>query len=1071
MKRLSAVIGIAAVAGLALLLNGAAAGDAARERILRHRNLGKAFYENSTTQLMAVDEFKKALDLAPDSARERINYGLALLRAGKTEAGTAELEKAQKQDPSIPHTWFNLGIVFKKDSQYEKAIAQFEGMLKLVPNEPVTHYNLGFLYKVGGKQDLALKHFETAAKLNPNLAGPHFQLFNAYRTVGRAEEAAREQTIFQDIKKKTAGAAIPEDLEWSFYAEIYETIDPALAKDDQPGPPAKFAATALAKGVDAATAGALVLDADNDGKPDLLVWSSKGAHLFKGGAAPAIDLGIKDAVSISAGDYNNDGFADLAVITTSGASLWLNQKGAFVKQDVKLPAGKFARAVWIDYDHDYDLDLVLLGETSALLRNNGAAGFSDETATFPFVKGKALAAVHFDLIPDTDGFDLVVSFADRPGVLYRDKMMGKFEAVDLPQVAAGTTSLASADLDNDSTTDLGVAGPSGAAVIFNRDGKFDAPKPLAAGAAAVSFLDVENRGIFDIAAAGALFRNQGTGKFADAKAAPLSGAALYVTADFDGDGRADLAAVKLDGSVEMLRNQTETKNNWIRANLLGVKNLKLAYGADVEIKSGPRYQKQTYRGMPLIFGLGPYNTLETVRITWANGMVQNELKQTTGKTVTFKEAPRLSGSCPMIFTWNGNEWEFVTDVLGVAPLGASSGDGKYFPLDHDEYIQIPRGAITAVNGHYEVRITEELREVSYLDQVKLIAVDHPASAEIYTNDKFQSPPFPEYRLFGVEKRIYPARALDHKGRNVLPALTRRDRVYPDQFARDFNGVAELHHLDLDFGAAVASRDRKGADVLILNGWVDWADGSSFLAASQEKPGGLVMPYLQVKDAAGKWRTVIEDTGIPAGKPKTIAVDLSGKWLSASREVRIVTSLCVYWDEIFLSENTAAPRVVETALAPARADLHFRGFSQPVLHPERKQPESFLYGRVTPTSQWNPTPGMYTRYGDVLPLMQSIDDRMVIMGAGDELTLHFDARRLPALPAGWSRDFLLFVDGWAKDGDANTAWSKTVEPLPFHGMSGYPYPANEHYPDSPEHRRYREQYNTRPALRLLRPLTD
>jgi hypothetical protein len=1019
---------------------------------------------------MAVDEFKKALDLAPDSARERINYGLALLRAGKTEAGTAELEKAQKQDPSIPHTWFNLGIVFKKDSQYDKAIAQFEGMLKLVPDEPITHYNLGFLYKVGGKQDLALKHFETASKLNPNLAGPHFQLFNAYRTVGRAEDSAREQTIFQDIKKKTAGAAIPEDLEWSFYAEIYETIDPSLSTDDQPGPPAKFAVSRLAQGVDSATAGAIVLDADNDGKPDLLVWSAKGVQLFKGGAAPAVDAGLgnlKDVVSMAAGDYNNDGFADLAVLTSTGASLWLNQKGAFAKQDSKLPSGKFAKSVWLDYDHDYDLDLILLGESSALYRNNGAAGFSDETAAFPFVKGKVLDAVHFDLIPDTDGFDLVVSYADRPGVLYRDKLMAKFEAVDLPQVAAGTRALAASDLDNDSATDLVTAGPSGAAVVLNRMGKFDAPKSLASGAGTMALLDLENRGLFDVAAAGTLFRNQGAGKLADAKAATLAGAMLYASADFDGDGRVDLAVVRQDGSVELLRNQTETKNNWLRANLLGVKNLKLAYGADVEIKSGPRFQKQTYRGLPLTFGLGPYNTLDTVRITWANGMVQNELKQTTGKLVTFKEAPRLSGSCPMIFTWNGKKWEFITDVLGVAPLGASAGDGQYFPLDHDEYIQIPRGAITAVNGHYEVRITEELREVAYLDQIKLIAVDHPASSEIFTNDKFKSPPFPEYRLFGVDKRIYPARARDHQGRDVLSELARRDRAYPDRFARDFNGVAELHHLDLDFGKSAPD----GRAVLILNGWVDWADSSSFLAASQAKPGGLVMPYLQVKDAAGKWRTVVDDMGIPAGKPKTISVDLTGKFLSASREVRIVTSLCVYWDEIFLGENTAAPRTVQTALAVARADLHFRGFSEPVIHPERKQPESFLYGRVTPTSQWNPTSGMYTRYGDVQPLLNKIDDQMVIMGSGDELTLQFDAKQLPALPAGWSRDFLLFVDGWAKDGDANTAWSKTVEPLPFHGMSGYPYPAQERYPDGVEHRRYREQYNTRPALRLLRPLTD
>src|SRR5580698_2836265 len=88
-----------------LVLLAADSNDSLEEQLWRLRNLGKAFYENPTTQVQAVDEFKKALDLAPGSARERLNYGLALLRAGKTREGVEELEKAQKQDPKIPHTW------------------------------------------------------------------------------------------------------------------------------------------------------------------------------------------------------------------------------------------------------------------------------------------------------------------------------------------------------------------------------------------------------------------------------------------------------------------------------------------------------------------------------------------------------------------------------------------------------------------------------------------------------------------------------------------------------------------------------------------------------------------------------------------------------------------------------------------------------------------------------------------------------------------------------------------------------------------------------------------------------
>jgi hypothetical protein len=487
----------------------------------------------------------------------------------------------------------------------------------------------------------------------------------------------------------------------------------------------------------------------------------------------------------------------------------------------------------------------------------------------------------------------------------------------------------------------------------------------------------------------------------------------------------------------------------------------------VEVKTGRRYQKQLYDGVPLLFGMGAYKVVDTVRITWPNGTIQNEMQQAANQAPVYEEAQRLSGSCPMIFTWNGTTFEFITDVLGVAPLGASAGDGAYFPVDHDEYVQIDGSSLVAVDGWYEIRVTEELREVAYLDAIRLIAVDHPAAIDVITNDKFKAPPFPEFRLFGVQERTYPIAARDHHGQDVLERLQRRDQTYPDGFARDYAGVAELHSLELDFGEVAA--DNRA--ILVLSGWVDWADGSTFLGMSQHNAAGLILPYLQVKNAQGEWETVIEDMGIPAGKPKTIVVDLTGKFLSRSREIRIVTNLCVYWDEIFLSTDLGAPPARLTDLHAAAARLRFRGFSEVVIHPERKQPERFVYEQMRPLHRWNwnPTPGLYTRYGDVKPLLEAVDDLLVIMGSGDELQLRFDATRLPELAAGWRRDFLLFVDGWAKDGDANTAFSQTVELLPFHGMPQYPYAAPHAYPADGVHTRYREFYNTRPALRLIRAL--
>src|SRR5262249_33825863 len=163
---------------------------------------------------------------------------------------------------------------------------------------------------------------------------------------------------------------------------------------------------------------------------------------------------LKDVVSIVPGDFNNDGLPDLCVITKSGAALYVNQKGKFARDAAGLPGGSYNGAVWLDYDHDYDIDLLLLGAESKLVRNNGKAGFSDETASFPFVKGNALRGSIFELIADTNGTDVVVSYSDHSGVLYRDKLAGKYEAVNLEGIPSGATALSVFDINNDGWMDV-----------------------------------------------------------------------------------------------------------------------------------------------------------------------------------------------------------------------------------------------------------------------------------------------------------------------------------------------------------------------------------------------------------------------------------------------------------------------------------------------------------------------------------------------------------------------------------------------------------------------------------------
>ena len=1055
-----ALAGLLGLAGHSLFLGSAQ--QALEERLWRVRTLGKAFYENPATPAEAVEQLRLAHEMLPGSALDRLNYGLALLRAGRTDEGIGQLQAVQKQNPEIPHTWFNLGIEFKKLGRTEEAIAQLERMGLLVPDEPITQYNLGVLYRLAGRQEQALEKFELAAKLDPYFAAPHFQLFNAHRQAGRPEEAKREFARFQQLRKRQeeAGAG-NEDVEWSRYSELLEEIPPDRPGDGKPGP-LRFAAAEVAPGaVDFATAQLSVIDADGDGVPDIVAVSARGVAIYTKGHAPSPQkelAALEGVVGVAPGDFDNDGWMDLCVVTRQGPVLFRNDQGLFRRHAAALPAQPFHSALWVDYDHDYDLDLMLFGPRSMLFRNQGQAGFADRTADFPFAGDEALEGVVTRVTPDTKAHDVIVSYRNRPGIWYRDRLGAQYEAVSLDALERGARGLQAVDINNDGRPDLlwNAGGARNQAAGFR---PVNWPGPGAPG-------DFENRGVLDVATARGVARQAGEGRWSIMdETEGLGGGVAHVAADFDNDGRTDLAWVNEQGRLVRALNRTESKWNWLRVTLAGIKNLKLAPGAEVEVKAGLLYQKQTYRGLPLLFGLRGEPLAETVRITWPNGLIQNEMRQRAGAAYRYEEAQRLSGSCPLIWTWNGREFEYITDVLGVAPLGASSGDGSYFPVDHDEYVWIGGGQLKPRGGGFEIRVTEELSEVSYVDEVELIAVDHPADTDIFTNDKWKSPPFPEFRLYGARQRVYPRRALEDGRTDVTELVRKRDRRYPSGFEHDLQGVAALHTLDLDFtGAAAANRA-----VLILHGWVDWADGSTFLAQAQATRTGLIPPYLQVKDERGQWVTVIEDMGMPAGKPKTIAVDLTGKWIGARRELRIVTNLCVFWDEIFLSEDAGAPDVRLTVLQPAAADLRFRGFARTLIHPQRKQPEMFFYAQPLAASLWNPTPGYYTRYGDVTPLLQAADNKLVIFGSGDEMRLRYAAGGLPPLPAGWRRDYLLKVVGWAKDRDANTAFSQTVEPLPFHGMESYPYPARQRYPDTPELRQWRAHYNTRPALRLLRPL--
>ena len=873
------------VAGLSCQPAGVSRETAAELQELR--SLGKALYETPGSIEQAAETLRRALELAPDSARDRLNYGLALLRAGKGDAGIAELIAVQQQAPEIPHTWFNLGVEYKKAGETATAIEQFQKMVELVPDDAKAVYNLAQSYRQAERIDDAIPLFERAAELDPSMAAPHFQLFNLFRRTN-PERAKLEIAAFQRIKKLQEETGLDEDVDWSFYSELYDPVDPGRPADKVDV--TVFEAQPVWKLAQASErTGALPLD-----KNRILTWGDEALAILAPGKDP-VTLAVDGLRSVAVGDTDNDGKPDGCLTDAKGVRRLRIEDKRLSLGEYWLE-GDFESCLFQDYDHDGDQDLIGVGASNKLLRNDGEGRWSP--AELPFEPGqRGLAALGVELTED-NGIDLIVAHAGGVSV-HQDRKLGIFGNAEpiagAPKLTAPVR-LEAVDVDSDGDFDVVLTPASGDSLILRND---DGALTVGPASLAPCLGRLAERGAADF------LRPQGLALSREACA--CGGRRRDFRRDrgcrraIDGDGRVDLTIVDASGQALFAFNRTVTQNAWTTISLQGVKSAVRAQGARVEVKAGAAYRKQLYQGTPLHFGLGRQERIETVRVTWTNGMIQNELEQPVNQAFDYVEKPRLSGSCPMIFTWNGKDFEYIGEVLGVAPLGASLGGGQFFPVDHDEAIWIRGEQLVERDGYYDVRITEELREVAYLDEVKLLVVDHPAEQEVYLNEKFKAPPFPDFRLFGVteERKIRPTRAVDGAGRDILDRLRHRDGRTADGFARTFRNTAEMHSIELSLDGFEGGAGGR----LFLTGWADWADASTIVAGAQSPSGGLRMPSLEVRDADGCWQTVIEDLGLPGGQ-RTMSVDMSGKFLSASRDVRIVTNLCVYWDEVFAVDGVA-----------------------------------------------------------------------------------------------------------------------------------------------------------------------
>ena len=866
-----------------------------------------------------------------------------------------------------------------------------------------------------------------------------------------------------------------------------------------------------------------VVNSDNDGKPDLYISGSDFVGLYQDTERkvqfvlyrnmgeqfdavtllgkeqePAEELNLHAAVA----DMNKDGTQDFIVETADGiVYFWETTEDDEVAVPVVLyeqPVTEIGVLHPVDYDHDGDLDLFTTGAT--MYRNNssdqnkGDEIFTDVTEQ-TFVKTAApqsAPAEAFSADFDDDGdIDIFVTHRETGCTLYDNLRQGKLRAVSdetgIPQ-DAHYTAAAIGDYDNDGDIDIFLSTADRIYLYLNRgDGSFVDDPRLEAGVRDLSpdllkNIDYDNDGFVDLWVSGKdgmfLFRNDGTGDFTEpyplienvtAKdGAVLQNAIAGAVGDYDNDGDLDLFFINGEGELRALQNNGGNKNNWIQVRLEGITSGNNKVNRDgidskLEVKVGDLYQLQYVSEQVSHFGLGAFDAADVVRVVWTNGVPQNVIQPQARQRILEKQI--LKGSCPFLYVYDGEQYQFVTDLLWRAPLGLVTSMGFVAPDETKDFVKISGTQIQPKSGKYSIQITEELWETAYFDEVKLIAVDHPADTDIFVNEQYIPPPFAEFKVYGVKEKRHPKSAVNHRGEDVSDALKTFDYHYAVEHAPGpYQGVVEPHAIVLDLGDA----PNDAPVTLFLSGWIFPTDTSINVALFQNPGINPSFPSVSVKDETGQWKTVIDMIGLPAGKNKTITVDLTGKFLSDDRHVRIETDMQIYWDAAFFTVGTQDVPIELTTLNPDSADLHYRGFSE-MYRPTPHAPHLFDYQKVTTDAQWRDLAGYYTRYGDVNPLLQEVDDMYVILNAGDEITVEFDAARLPALKPGWVRDFILYSDGWDKDGDINTLTSQTVEPLPFHGMSAYPYPNTEHYPDDAAHRRYRLEYNTRRVEHRLPPL--
>jgi Flp pilus assembly protein TadD len=1009
----------------------------------------------------AVDACSQAVKLAPDNLDARLNLANAYLLAGDVSNVIEQCRQSLNLDHNSAAAYYLMGCAYLRSNQTEPAVQAFQQSEQIDNAVTALHFQLGLTQARLGHLEDAIHEFEIVQRFEPDHPSIHYQLSLLYGRVGRPEDAAREMQAHQGLlAKNPGGPSGPSTFERCKYTQPRMTF--ALEQPARHGVPVRFTdATASAFNQPSKFHGPLaVLDYNHDGRNSLFVMEGeKGFRVLAnqngrfeplGGLLPAKPGAAYRRCLV--GDLNNGRIEDVIVLGEQASHVFRFATNGHARDftafcglnDLKARDGLLA-----DLDFTGRLDLLAVrpdGSGLSVYQNLGNFYFQDNTAQSGL--SAVLAGAERVAMEDWNNEDVPGVFVmrtNRSPSFFPKQRAGSFVETNSPADWPVGSVIATGDLNNDLRADLVVADERDITIIFGGM-KERLSLPLRGlQAKGILLVDYDNDGWLDVIAYGnglRVWRNLGQAGFADVtselgldKIGPVDS---LVAADFDGDGDTDLIASTANG-LQFLRNDGGNANNQLKLRLVGNRSNASALGVRVELAAGNWRTIRTLQQLPLEIGVGKHGKLDTLKTRWFD--LSSTLVDVVVSTnqLTLDELTLPSGSCPYLYAWDGQQIKFVTDILGASPLGLPLSKSRFLEADPEEFLALGNEQQFAPkDGSYEVRITEELREVLYLDEARLVVVDHPDGTLICPTSKLHpGGPFPPHELWTLRPVALLKQAVRSDGLDVTEVLSHSDgrMVSPVRLREpQLRGLAEPFSVTMDFGELPLDRPL----VLVLNGWLRFGGGMANVAASLDPNLPFPFPTLEAEQQDGSWKKIDTDVGAPAGKTKTILVDLEKKLPAGARRLRLTTAFEIYWNSISLCEKVLPVQNRQITLVPGRSDLHWRGYSDFKLLPAWL-PLTPDYDRVRSEPPWRRTPsGWCTRYGAVDELLQKSDNALVLMNGGDELALSFPASQLPAKPAGFVRDFFLYAVGWDKDADFHVSQGWRVEPLPFHGMDAQAY---------------------------------